>query len=144
MISQEKRKLISDAHKEGMSVKEMSRVYRVPERSIRGLLIHERKTGSMEVDTSTWGRPSALDEGELEKMKALIEERPDITLEEIKEAMGLSICISAICRIVRNKLGFTYKKNFARKRAGQRKKQENPQRVFAEPKRTADKPSGFH
>ena len=81
----------------------------------------------MEVDTSGRGRPPALDEAGLEKMKALIEERPDITLEEIKGALGLPVCISAVCRMIRKKLGFTYKKNITRKRTGQRKEQGSPQ-----------------
>ncbi len=41
---------------------------------------------------------------------ALIEARCDITLEEIKEEMELSISLSALSRIIRKKLGFTYKK----------------------------------
>jgi transposase len=123
MVSQEKRSLISEAKKDGMSVKEMARVYRVPERTIRGLLKHEQDTGSMDANTGKCGRPPAVSGEGLELMRKIIEEQPDITLEEIKGKMNLSICLSAICRIIRNKLGFTYKKNFTRKRAGQREKQ---------------------
>ncbi|MCL2518210.1 MAG: hypothetical protein FWF15_06560 [Oscillospiraceae bacterium] len=43
-------------------------------------------------------------------MRALILSRPDITLEEIKETMKLEIGITAISAIVRNKLGFRFKK----------------------------------
>ena len=43
-------------------------------------------------------------------MRALILSKPDITLEEIKEEMKLEIGITAISTIVRNKLGFRFKK----------------------------------
>jgi transposase len=36
----------------GISVKQMAEVYQVPERTIEGLLAHERETGTMGVDTS--------------------------------------------------------------------------------------------
>jgi transposase len=118
MVSKEKRSLISRANRDGMSVKEMARVYRVPERTIRRLLKHEQETGSMEAHTGRCGRPPALSREGLELMRKIIEEQPDITLEEIKERMKLSICVSAICRIIKYKLKFTYKKNSVRKRAG--------------------------
>lgn len=44
-------------------------------------------------------------------MRALIKSKPDITLEENREDMGLEIGKTAISAIVvRNKLGFRYKK----------------------------------
>jgi transposase len=110
MVSKERRYLISEAHKDGMSAKEMARVYRVPERTVRRLLEHEKKTGSMEANTKNCGRPPALSGEELELMRKIIEEQPDITLEEIKTLMQLTISLSAICRIIKNKLKFTYKK----------------------------------
>jgi transposase len=77
----------------------MVKVYQVPERTIQGLLAHERETGTMGVDTSRNGRQPAVDDAGLAKMKKIIEDQPDIPLEEIKEKTGLSICISAICRM---------------------------------------------
>jgi transposase len=51
-----------------MSIKQMAEVYQVPERTIHGLLAHERDTGTMGVDTSRNGRPPALDDAGLTKM----------------------------------------------------------------------------
>jgi transposase len=110
MTSTEKRDLISKGHQNGMSVREMARVYFLPERTIRGLLQHERKTGSMQPITSRWGRPPALDTAGYERVKALIEKQPDITLQEIKDTLGLSLSLSALCRIIKYKMGFNYKK----------------------------------
>ena len=58
----------------------------------------------------TVGRKPALTTGKLDELKGLILAQPDITLEEIKEKMQLDICLSAIHRIIKGKLGFTYKK----------------------------------
>ena len=58
----------------------------------------------------TVGRKPALTPQALEEIKNLILAQPDITLEEIKEEMQLDICLSAIHRIIKGKLGFTYKK----------------------------------
>jgi transposase len=123
MVSRERRSLTSEAHRDGMSVKEMAKAYRVPERTIRRLPKPERAAGSMDANTRKGGRPPALSGEGPELMRKIIGEQPNITLEEIKGKMKLSISLSAICRIIRNKPGFTYKKNFTRKRAGQREKQ---------------------
>lgn len=64
----------------------------------------------MDANTDKCGRPAALNGNELEQMRQLILDNPDITLEEIKEEMQLDICVSAIHRIIKGKLGFTYKK----------------------------------
>ena len=110
MTSKEKRELIQQGAQEGMSVAEMSRVYRVPRRTVYDLLERERTTGAMQSYSKRSGRRPALDELGLDRMRQLILENPDITLEEIKESMRLNICLSAIHRIIYNKLGFTYKK----------------------------------
>jgi transposase len=64
----------------------------------------------MEPSSQNCGRPPALTDAELAEMKKIVEGQNDITLEELKEKMHLSICISAISRILRFKLGFNYKK----------------------------------
>jgi transposase len=111
MVNMEIRKLISKANKEGISVATMEKTYKVPQRTIYALLRHEETTGSMEPLTGNCGRPPSLSAQDLEKMRKLIEAQPDITLNEIKEKMQLSIDISAICRYVKHKLGFSYKKS---------------------------------
>jgi transposase len=109
MISKEKRNLISAGHKRNMSVKEMSIVYEVADRTIRGLLAHEAETGSMDAKTIK-GRPPELDEAGHAKLRKLIEEQPDITLEEMKEQLGLRMGISELCHIVKHTLGYSFKK----------------------------------
>jgi transposase len=123
MISIEIREIISKANKRGIKVKEISRLLDIGERTIRNLLKHERETGSM-APLPHKGRKPALDACGLERLKALLEEKKDITLEEIEKEMGLTIDISALSRIIHHKLGYNYKKKPSCQRAGQTGKQE--------------------
>ena len=110
MISMEKRELIMLARNDGMSVEEIVRVYRVGRSTVYELFQLVRDTGSITPRPHTRGRKPSLNNEGLAALKALIEARRDITLEEIKEEMELSISLSALSRIIRKKLGFTYKK----------------------------------
>ena len=85
---------------DGMKVSEISRVMRIYE-----------QTGSLEANYEPSGRKCELDEAGLETLKQLVIEHPDITLEGIRERMQLSIKKSEISNILRNKLGFTLKKD---------------------------------
>lgn len=110
MISIKKRKQIVAARKEGRKIAEICEAYRVKRNAVFRLLRQERAIGSIEPQTQTRGRKPALTECQLSQMKMIILAENDITLQEIKERMGLGISISAIHRIIKNKLKFTYKK----------------------------------
>lgn len=43
-------------------------------------------------------------------MRQIILARPDITLAEIKEEMGLTISLAAICKTINRKLRFRFEK----------------------------------
>ena len=110
MVSKEKRGLIVKVRADGMQMAEIARVFCVAESTLYNLFRLERETGSMEPRPYTRGRKPALDRSGLVRLKVLIEAQHDITLEKIEEEMELSISLSALSRIIRNKLGFTYKK----------------------------------
>lgn len=61
-------------------------------------------------------RKSCFSDEEREELKTLLQERPDTTLQEMKDHFGKSCSLSAICQMV-SKLGFRYKKNAKSKRA---------------------------
>lgn len=106
----EVRKNIVEAWKNGVKIVEISKAYGVSASAINRLFKQVRETGDMEPKTYLRGRKPTLTEGDLQVMRELILSRPDITLEEIKREMGLAIGVSAISYIVRDKLGFRYKK----------------------------------
>ncbi|MDR1514391.1 MAG: hypothetical protein LBS45_01750 [Synergistaceae bacterium] len=75
-----------------------------------------RETGSYEARPNPSGRKPALSAEQLEQTAQRIDERPDITLRELIEGLGLPVCVSALCRTVNKKLGYRFKKNSARSR----------------------------
>lgn len=114
MIHIEVRKKIIEASHRGLSNKEIAKAYNYSEASISRLLQQYRESGDITPKTHLRGRKPTLDAQGLESLRQLILSRPDITLEEIKETMNLTISLAAICKIIKRKLGFCYKKDNTR------------------------------
>ena len=112
MIPMEIRKIIIADYDDGINVKLISRAMRVSISAIYRLLEKRKKTGTIKPSYENIGRQSEVTVEKLARMESLISENPDITLVEIKEAMHLSIQKSEISNILRNKLGFRYKKRW--------------------------------
>jgi transposase len=110
MLHIEIRKKIVEARENGLKIAEISKAYDTSESSVNRLLRQARETGSIDPQTHKRGRKPTLDADGLERLRALILSRPDITLIEIKEEMDLPIGVSAISMIITGKLGFRYKK----------------------------------
>ena len=113
MIHYEVRKNIIRAWERGISVKELERVYGYGKTAIYTLIAQNKKTGSVAPRLSTRGRKSTIGEEDLRRIDTLIKERPDITLNEMIEELALSLSESRMSRIVREKLGYTYKKRWS-------------------------------
>ena len=112
MVSKEKRELIISNLEHGMTQEEASRIFGVHRTTIWRILRRYRTTQSVESDSCNSGRHSELDEEGLNKLKELVESNPDITLEKIRETMGLSMKKSQISYILREKIGFRFKKRW--------------------------------
>lgn len=110
MIHIKIRKKIIEARQNGLKIKELSKAYGYSESAIQRLLRLARTKGDITPQTHLHGRKPELDDVGLAKLKKLIQSKPDMTLEEIKEEMQLATGISAISEIVRKKLGFRFKK----------------------------------
>ena len=110
MIHIEVRKKIVEARQKNLTLEEIAKAYNYDKSSISRLLKQHRETGEISPKTYLRGRKPALDESRMAALRELILARPDITLEEVKETMGLAISLAAICKIINRKLGFRYKK----------------------------------
>ncbi len=62
-------------------------------------------------------RPPCFSEPELVELKAILQERPDTTLQEIKDHFEKNCSLSSIWQML-IKLGFRFKKNIKSQRAG--------------------------
>lgn len=110
MTSNMVRAKIVDEYTAGKSASSICQKYGVSRKTVYNLVNLQQSSGTLDANMQNVGRKPALNQVALEQLKKLILSRPDITLEEIKEEMGLDICLSAIHRIIKGKLGFTYKK----------------------------------
>ena len=104
MVSIELRELIVANAKAGIRVDEISRVLQVGKSTIWRILKQERETGNIEPRYR--GRKSKITPEQHEAMLKLVEEKPDVTLEEMREQLDLPIKKSQISNLL-HKAGIT-------------------------------------
>jgi transposase len=83
--------------------------FRVNPSTITRLLQLRRETGAIEPRPHAGGREPALDRDGLERLRELVRERPDATLDEIRQHLNLSGSIMIVSRGLQT-LGITRKK----------------------------------
>jgi transposase len=115
-ISSELRKLIIKVKSNGYSVTEITKLFSVKKTEIYNLFKRNNETGSYELLPNAGGRRPALSMEQLASIAYKINEQPDVTLQELIDEFILPVCISALCKIVYNLLGFRFKQNSARRR----------------------------
>ena len=106
------REIIIADRKDGMTISAISKAVRVSESAIYRLFQKKRDTGSIEPSYQNCGRTPEANAEKLNEMEKLVTSDPDITLSEIKETMHLTMQKSEISHILRNKLGFRFKKRW--------------------------------
>jgi len=70
-------------------------------------------TGLVEPRPHTGGSKPTIDKDMLLQIESMVLETPDITLQEIKDALGLTISTSIICDAINKKLNLRYKKTLS-------------------------------
>lgn len=76
---------------------------------VRDLIKRRRETGSLDVLPLTRKYESKLDQGDLEQLAHLIDEKPDLTLGELAEALSNKASVPTVWRATK-KLGYSLKK----------------------------------
>jgi transposase len=109
-LSNDLRQRILDAvdNKEG-SRRKLAARFKVNTSTITRLLKLRRETGSLEPRPHGGGVEPALDHEALQRLRTLVEEAPDATLEALRQEMGVSGSRMIICRALQ-KLGLPRKK----------------------------------
>ena len=77
---------------------------------VKKLLRMRRTTGSIAPQKRGGRRPAAITGDKLECLRKCVEQKPDATLEELRELCGVSASIMAVSRALQ-RLGFTFKKS---------------------------------
>src|SRR3954453_1067145 len=109
-LSNDLRRRILDAvdNKEG-SRRKLAARFKVNTSTITKLLRLRRQTGSSEPRPHAGGVPPTLDGAALERLRRLVEETSDATLEALPQKMGIPGSRMIICRALQ-KLGLPLKK----------------------------------
>jgi transposase len=92
----------------GLGTKATAEKYRVSADWVRKLKRLRRQSGSFAARQQRVSHATKLDE-HLPRLQQLVEERPDATLRELREALGVSVALGTIWRALRH-LQFTFKK----------------------------------
>lgn len=118
--SNDLRKRVIVARINGDKAAAVAERFAVGVRFVYSLMNRFRKTGSYEAKKNSGGAPRKLSEDDELKIQQAINNRPDITLDEIKEECNLQVSLSTIHRAVR-RMKVTVKKNAVSPRTKQPK-----------------------
>ena len=107
--SNDLRKRIIAARNNGDKVNDIAERFSVSVRFIYSLLRLFRMAGSYEAKKNSGGAPRKISSEDEEKIRQFIEEKPDLTLEEIKEQGNIEVSVSTIHRAI-ERMKITLKK----------------------------------
>jgi len=130
--SQDLRQRILDTVRRGDgSVREIARRFLVSVSFVTRLLQLHRTTGSVEPRPHGGGNPAALGPEDLERLRELIRQQPDATLEECRQRLGISCSTMTISRAL-CELGLPRKKKVRRAQEQDRPAVQEQRREFCE------------
>ena len=109
MLHNEERHLIIQALNHHIPVKEIAECFSVNTSTIYRLRKQMEKTGSVETRTSLRGRKHVLSDDDIIHIDSLIQQQPDITIQEIMDTLQLKVSDETVRKAVL-KLGYVYKK----------------------------------
>jgi putative transposase len=121
-LSNDLRKRIIDAKLRGDTEDKIATEKEVNKSTITKLWALYKETGSYEARPNPNGRKPALSSQQLEQIAKRIKQQPDITLQELIDELNLPVCVSALCRTVKNKLELHFKKNSTSQRTKTRRR----------------------
>jgi transposase len=112
-ISLDLRERILGAYDAGEGTREdVARRFRVSLGMVKKLLQQRRHTGSIAHRHHLAGRKPRIVPGHQRQMRALLGQKPDLTLRELRHALALECSLQAI-HVVLGKMGLTYEKRLS-------------------------------
>jgi transposase len=130
--SQDLRQRVVDAvkRKEG-SIRQIATRFVVSLSFVVRLLQTHRRTGSIRPKPHGGGHPTALTPEDLERLRELIRQQPDATLEECRRRLGVACSLTTISRAL-SKMGLPRKKKVPRAREQGSPEVQEQRRAFCE------------
>ncbi len=108
------RKRIIALYEQGMKTKQIAEMFGVCRAGVRRVRQHYRQRGTLEPAPRACGRKPALDAQEQGRLRELVEQKPDATLAELRQQLGVDVHVATIDRWLR-RLGFSLKKSRSRR-----------------------------
>ncbi len=127
MLHNEARELLVKAYEKSHNAHEVAKNFSVDISTVYRLARQKRKTGSAKLCTKNCGRKPSLSPEDLDNIDKAIQERLDITIDEIIEKLNLHVVNETVRKAV-IKMGYVYKKKSLyasereRSRCGSKKK----------------------
>ncbi|MCC8090677.1 MAG: IS630 transposase-related protein, partial [Oscillospiraceae bacterium] len=109
MLHNEARELLVAGYEKTHDAQLIADAYSVSKRTVYRLEQQKRETGSVELRTSQRGRKPALSEEDKARISQCLDEKADMTIEEIREKLHLSASYATVERAVVG-MGYTRKK----------------------------------
>jgi|HubBroStandDraft_1064217.scaffolds.fasta_scaffold99318_3 transposase len=104
------RKRIIQKYQSGLDTTDIAEDYGYCVAGVRRVWQRFRETGSFKPRQGKVGRRPSFDAPALERLRSEVERRPDATLAELRESVGVAVDLSNYCRALK-KLGLTRKKS---------------------------------
>jgi transposase len=108
-----RQRIVETARRRDGTLRQIAERFLVSISFVTRLLHRHRTTGSVEPGPHGGGHPAALTPEDLERLRELIRDRPDATLEECREHLGSSCSLATISRAL-SRLGLPRKKKVPR------------------------------
>ncbi len=109
MLHNEARELLVKGYEKSHDAAGIAQAYSVSIRTVYRLVKQKRETGSVTLRTSQRGRKPVLTTEDKGKIRQCVDEKPDSTVNEIREELGLSASYSTVERAIED-MGYTLKK----------------------------------
>ena len=100
MLHDETRKLLIEAWNKTHNAKEIAECFSVNTSTVYRLEKQMRETGSVKTRTSQRGRKHALTPEDLQNIDRVVQQEPDITIDEIIDKLGLHVCNETVRKAV--------------------------------------------
>src|SRR3954453_14521095 len=113
------------------SLRQIARRFLVSLSFVTRLLQLHRSTGSLRPRPHGGGHPAKLSPQDLERLRELVRQQPDATLEELRQRLGVSCSTMTIARALR-RLGLPRKKKVPRAQEQDRPDVQEQRREFCE------------
>jgi transposase len=110
-LSMDIHRRVFEARQAGETTAEVAERFSVSEAFVRKLMQHHREKGFLKIPGTGQkrGRKLSLGEEDLERLRQLVTQQPDLCARELRERLGLSASDLTVWRALKRD-GFTFKK----------------------------------